>query len=207
MPTVVLETIAVVIGVTALLKILRDKLEPSEESMKEIKKAKKLIKYFTYDTFEENYLCRGYKDIAENDFDAFLDEFQKRYKLEERTIKGIRDIMRSGEDQGHESEFKFKSGKGSMCCEHVYAIKKDLKISFAIARYTLSFKLKTMLQESLLLGLIPIKVKKCSDKESLTMSEQQKEMFRKVCEGKLFEHVVKKCNNPKIEPTPTTDSN
>lgn len=76
--TVVLETFAVVLGVTALYKLLRDKLKPSEESMKEIMKAEKVIKRFTYHTIKDGYLCRVYKNIAEEDFNAFLDEFQKR---------------------------------------------------------------------------------------------------------------------------------
>ena len=199
--TVVLETIAIIAGVTALGKILRDQLRPSEESLREMKKAERMVQGFTYATFDESYLCRGVKDVSVEVFPAFVDDFQKKYKLSDKTIAAIHDIMHLGAYQGNESQFHFKNGKGGTYYEQVYGAKTDGKVSFAIARYTLSFRLNTMFEERRLLGFIPIKVKVSSDKKPLAMSEQQKEMFRKVCQGKLFKHVDEEYRNSEIAPT------
>ena len=198
--TVVLETIAIIAGVAALVKILRDKLQPSEESLRDIMKAEKIIKRFTYATFHESCFCRGFKDIPVETFSTFVDSLKEKYELSEKTVASIHDIMRLGPCQGNKSQFHFKNGEGRTYCEEFFAVKTNGKVSLAIARYTLSFTLQTMFEERLLLRFIPIKVKVSSDQKPLAMSEQQKEMFKKVCQGKLFRHVDETYRNDEIPP-------
>ncbi|CAB3997415.1 Hypothetical predicted protein [Paramuricea clavata] len=196
--TVVLETIAIVGGCAAVYKLyteMRRTLEPAEESMTEIKKADKLMKGFQYNKFEENYVCEVFKDILEEDFPAFVNDLQERHKLDKKTTASILDIVRTGARHGNENQFKFNKGKGNMHFEQVIALKTDGKINLAIARYSLSFDLNVMFEEWHLFGFIPMKRKVIAGKRPLTMSECQKEIFRKTCQAKLFNHVAEKCKN------------
>ena len=182
-----------------IYKLLRGELEPSEESKTAIKKAQKLINGLEYKKHKETYLCDVFKEIAEDDFSAFVDEYQQRHELNDKTKAAMLDAVRCDKRQGSSNVFEFNKGKGNMDFAHVVAMKSNGKVNLAFAQYTLSFELSAMLEEWFLFGFIPIRSKVHADKTTLTMNEQQKEVYRKMCQAKLYSHVNEKCRNNEIE--------
>lgn len=182
-----------------IYKLLRGELELSEESRKAVKKAEKLINGLEYRKHKETYLCDVFKEIAETDFPAFVDEYQQRHELNDETKAAMLDAVRCNERQGSWNIFEFDEGKGKVVFVQVVAMKSNGKVNLAFAQYTLSYELSAMLVEWFLFGFIPMRSKVYADKTTLTISEEQKEIYRKMCQAKLYSHVNEKCRSNKIE--------
>ena len=181
-------------------KLLCGELQLSEESRKAVKKAEKLMNGMEYRKHQETYLCDVFKEISEDDFSAFVDEYQKRHELDDKAKAAMLDAVRCDKRQGSWNVFGFDEGKGKVVFAHVVAMKSDGKVNLAFAQYTLSFELSAMLEEWFLFGFIPIRSKVyATDNTTLTISEQQKEIYRKMCQAKLYSHVNEKCRNNEIE--------
>ena len=200
--TAVLETIGVVaVGgiIYKLYKQLSGDLEPSEEAMKDVKKCEKLLNGLTYNQNNESFICEAFEEIAEEEFEAFVDKFAEIRKLSDKTKASLLQILHMKTRQGSVSDFTFENGEGNMYFEQIFAVRNNGKINLAIAKYELSFELTAMLEEWYLFGLIPIKNKVYADATTLTMTEHQKEIFQNMCKAKLYNHVNEKCRSLEIE--------
>lgn len=182
-----------------LYKQLRNELQPSEESIKAVKNAEQLTNKLEYKKLKETYICDVFNEIAKKDFPEFVNEYQKRHELDDKTKASMLDAVRSDKRQGSWNDFEFDEGKGKVVFVQVVAMKSNGKVNLAFAQYTLSYELSAMLEEWFLFGFIPITSKVYADKTTLTISEEQKEIYRKMCQAKLYSHVNEKCSSNEIE--------
>ena len=180
-------------------KLLRDELQPSEESIKAVKKAEQLTNKLQYKKLKEAYICDVFNEIAKDDFPEFVNEYQKRHELDDKAKGSMLDAVRSDKRQGSWNDFEFDEGKGKVVFVQVVAMKSNGKVNLAFAQYTLSYELSAVLEEWFLFGFIRLKSKVYADKTTLTISEEQKEIYRKMCQAKLYSHVNEKCRSNEIE--------
>lgn len=180
--------------IRTICRLLSGLLRRSGESKEDIQRTKELMESFEYEEFNDKCSYDVYPEIPEEDLKSFVDGLRQKHQLLEKTATSLLDILGSERQLRECYNFTFNEGKGSLRYEQSIAKRSDGKVSLEIAQYNLSFEVSKIMEERpkewFRFNLWNFTGRKSSDeKEKLTMSEEQKNMFIKACQAKLYNHV------------------
>ena len=181
---------------------LRNSFQLSDDERKKSKELQQEIEKLTFKNFEEKFSCKSVKDIAVDDFEAFVtNRLQKRFGFHEDVKESLLDGLSVGENEENVSTFHFKDGQGKIHHGRFITMKKNDNMDLAYAVYTLSFELADKEIEE---GgyewwwLVPVwNVTKT--KEIQNLSEGEKDEFSLWCKVKLHDSVAEKCSKNELQ--------
>lgn len=176
---------------------LRNSFKISDDTRQQSKKCQSEIEKLKFKNFHERHSCKSMKQIPMDEFEGFVTErLQKRLNFPDHVKESLLDGLYGGENEEKVNDFQFKDGKGNIHHGRFITMKRDGKMDIAYAMYTLSFELaeKEVKRGSYdwWFSILPVWSETVT-KEIQGMSENQKDMFSKWCQVKLYNCVAQEC--------------
>ena len=157
----------------------------SEESQRKIK--------FKFERFNDKNWCQSFQGIPIDEFKEFAYGLEKKLNLPDGVAYSLLNGSVSAENEVRDDCFPFEDGKGEIRLGRFVTINRNVKIDIAYAIYTLSFELvknETWCFKWWYIFPVGWEYKK----EAQTLSEEQKDLFMRRCEQKLYKRVAQKCS-------------